>query len=321
MEAGPRTPSGALRTEPSSAKGRAHSCSRVARCRAVLIRSSKPVAADSRATGSWSGAAPQEGRGREGGTVSDSASVGTARTSPRSRGPGTVRSGHHAHEQGGPAVGRMTGGDPSLLRRINSAVVLHALRGTECATLTEITRVTGLSRPTVEGSWRGRSRQVWSWRWRPRRAPHGVRDGPRGGSGSGRRRATCWGWRSVRTACRRSSPTSTAAFSAPPRSPSSPPPPPTSGWSGCGPPSRTCCAGRACRGRRSGRSAWAVRASWRPTGRSGWARRCPSGRDWSSGSGCAGRSAARCWSRTTPTRRPWRSTGRARRPVRTTWST
>ncbi|MFI2669820.1 ROK family protein [Streptomyces albidoflavus] len=48
-------------------------------------------------------------------------------------------------------MGRMTGGDPSLLRRINSAVVLHALRGTECATLTEITRVTGLSRPTVEG--------------------------------------------------------------------------------------------------------------------------------------------------------------------------
>ncbi|MGW9674141.1 ROK family transcriptional regulator [Streptomyces koyangensis] len=48
-------------------------------------------------------------------------------------------------------MGRMTGGDPSLLRRINSAVVLHALRGNECATLTEITRVTGLSRPTVEG--------------------------------------------------------------------------------------------------------------------------------------------------------------------------
>lgn len=48
-------------------------------------------------------------------------------------------------------MARMTGGDPSLLRRINSAVVLHALRGTECATLTEITRVTGLSRPTVEG--------------------------------------------------------------------------------------------------------------------------------------------------------------------------
>jgi predicted NBD/HSP70 family sugar kinase len=48
-------------------------------------------------------------------------------------------------------VGRLTGGDPSLLRRINSAVVLHALRATDCATLTEITRVTGLSRPTVEG--------------------------------------------------------------------------------------------------------------------------------------------------------------------------
>jgi predicted NBD/HSP70 family sugar kinase len=30
-------------------------------------------------------------------------------------------------------------------------VVLHALRATDCATLTEITRVTGLSRPTVEG--------------------------------------------------------------------------------------------------------------------------------------------------------------------------
>ncbi|GGS49192.1 ROK family transcriptional regulator [Streptomyces griseoviridis] len=48
-------------------------------------------------------------------------------------------------------MGRLTGGDPSLLRRINSTVVLHALRATDCATLTEITRVTGLSRPTVEG--------------------------------------------------------------------------------------------------------------------------------------------------------------------------
>ncbi len=48
-------------------------------------------------------------------------------------------------------MGGLTGGDPSLLRRINSAVVLHALRATDCATLTEITRVTGLSRPTVEG--------------------------------------------------------------------------------------------------------------------------------------------------------------------------
>ena len=48
-------------------------------------------------------------------------------------------------------MGRLTGGDPSLLRRINSAVVLHALRAADRATLTEIARVTGLSRPTVEG--------------------------------------------------------------------------------------------------------------------------------------------------------------------------
>ncbi|WP_030777135.1 ROK family transcriptional regulator [Streptomyces sp. NRRL S-920] len=48
-------------------------------------------------------------------------------------------------------MGQLTGGDPSLLRRINSAVVLHALRATDLATLTEIARVTGLSRPTVEG--------------------------------------------------------------------------------------------------------------------------------------------------------------------------
>lgn len=48
-------------------------------------------------------------------------------------------------------MGQLTGGDPSLLRRINSAVVLHALRAADCSTLTEITRVTGLSRPTVEG--------------------------------------------------------------------------------------------------------------------------------------------------------------------------
>ncbi|GGY31435.1 ROK family protein [Streptomyces djakartensis] len=48
-------------------------------------------------------------------------------------------------------MGRLTGGDPSLLRRINSVVVLHALRATDVATLTEITGLTGLSRPTVEG--------------------------------------------------------------------------------------------------------------------------------------------------------------------------
>jgi predicted NBD/HSP70 family sugar kinase len=48
-------------------------------------------------------------------------------------------------------VARLTGGDPSLLRRINSAVVLHALRGAAALTLTDLSRVTGLSRPTVEG--------------------------------------------------------------------------------------------------------------------------------------------------------------------------
>ncbi|GAA4929032.1 ROK family transcriptional regulator [Streptomyces coeruleoprunus] len=48
-------------------------------------------------------------------------------------------------------MGRLTGGDPSLLRRINSAVVLHALRGGEARTLTDLSRLTGLSRPTVEG--------------------------------------------------------------------------------------------------------------------------------------------------------------------------
>ncbi len=48
-------------------------------------------------------------------------------------------------------MGRLTGGDPSLLRRINSAVVLHTLRGERPRTLTELVHATGLSRPTVEG--------------------------------------------------------------------------------------------------------------------------------------------------------------------------
>ncbi|GAA1189961.1 ROK family transcriptional regulator [Streptomyces hebeiensis] len=48
-------------------------------------------------------------------------------------------------------MGRLTGQDPSLLRRINSAVVLHTLRGAGSLTLTDLTRTTGLSRPTVEG--------------------------------------------------------------------------------------------------------------------------------------------------------------------------
>ncbi|MFD5731552.1 ROK family transcriptional regulator [Streptomyces sioyaensis] len=48
-------------------------------------------------------------------------------------------------------MGRLTGGDPSLLRRINSTVVLHALRAADSPTLTDLVQVTGLSRPTVEG--------------------------------------------------------------------------------------------------------------------------------------------------------------------------
>ncbi|GGR11450.1 ROK family protein [Streptomyces netropsis] len=51
-------------------------------------------------------------------------------------------------------MGRLTGGDPSLLRRINSAVVLHALRTaapSAAPTLTDLVKLTGLSRPTVEG--------------------------------------------------------------------------------------------------------------------------------------------------------------------------
>ncbi|ARQ71902.1 ROK family protein [Streptomyces marincola] len=45
-----------------------------------------------------------------------------------------------------------TGGGPSLLRRINSAAVLRALRaaGPPCS-LTDLARATGLSRPTLEG--------------------------------------------------------------------------------------------------------------------------------------------------------------------------
>jgi predicted NBD/HSP70 family sugar kinase len=48
-------------------------------------------------------------------------------------------------------LARLTGGDPSLLRRINSAVVLQTLRDSRAQTLTELVGGTGLSRPTVEG--------------------------------------------------------------------------------------------------------------------------------------------------------------------------
>ncbi|WP_030057997.1 ROK family protein [Streptomyces novaecaesareae] len=46
---------------------------------------------------------------------------------------------------------RLTGGDSSLLRRINAAVTLRALRDGHSVTLTQLVGETGLSRPTVEG--------------------------------------------------------------------------------------------------------------------------------------------------------------------------
>lgn len=46
---------------------------------------------------------------------------------------------------------RLTGGDSSLLRRINAAVTLRALRAGHAVTLTQLVGDTGLSRPTVEG--------------------------------------------------------------------------------------------------------------------------------------------------------------------------
>jgi predicted NBD/HSP70 family sugar kinase len=48
-------------------------------------------------------------------------------------------------------VDRLTGGDSSLLRRINSAVTLRSLRDGQALTLTQLVRDTGLSRPTGEG--------------------------------------------------------------------------------------------------------------------------------------------------------------------------
>ncbi|GAA2445710.1 ROK family protein [Streptomyces macrosporus] len=49
-------------------------------------------------------------------------------------------------------MGRLTGRDPSLLRRINSTVVLRALRAADGSpTLSDLAQATELSRPTVEG--------------------------------------------------------------------------------------------------------------------------------------------------------------------------
>ncbi|NJQ15196.1 ROK family transcriptional regulator [Streptomyces bohaiensis] len=49
-------------------------------------------------------------------------------------------------------MGKLTGGDPSLLRKINSSVVLRALRDAgDAPTLSDLVSATGLSRPTIEG--------------------------------------------------------------------------------------------------------------------------------------------------------------------------
>ena len=56
-------------------------------------------------------------------------------------------------------MGDLAGGEPSLLRRINSAVVLRALRDAAPArSLSDLARDTGLSRPTVEGVLEGLAR-------------------------------------------------------------------------------------------------------------------------------------------------------------------
>ncbi|WP_097231442.1 ROK family protein [Streptomyces zhaozhouensis] len=56
-------------------------------------------------------------------------------------------------------MGQLMGGDPSLLRKINQAAVLRALRaaGRGCS-LTDLAATTGLSRPTVEGVLEGLAR-------------------------------------------------------------------------------------------------------------------------------------------------------------------
>jgi predicted NBD/HSP70 family sugar kinase len=53
--------------------------------------------------------------------------------------------------KGSDLADRLIGGDSSLLRRINAAVTLRALREGQAVTLTQLVGDTGLSRPTVEG--------------------------------------------------------------------------------------------------------------------------------------------------------------------------
>ena len=75
-------------------------------------------------------------------------SVGSAHSTPRARAVARTAKGNALAD-------RLTGGDSSLLRRINAAVTLRALRTGHSVTLTQLVGETGLSRPTVEGAIEG----------------------------------------------------------------------------------------------------------------------------------------------------------------------
>lgn len=104
-------------------------------------------------------------------------------------------------------MGRLTGGDPSLLRRINSAVVLHALRAADSPTLTDLVQVTGLSRPTVEGVVEGLIETGLVVEAAAEGARRAARGGRPAGSGSVPRPGICWASRSDRTGSRPCCPT------------------------------------------------------------------------------------------------------------------
>ncbi|MFE2728105.1 ROK family transcriptional regulator [Kitasatospora sp. NPDC059327] len=55
----------------------------------------------------------------------------------------------------------VTGGDSSLLRRLNAAAVLRALHGAESLTLTQLVRSIGVARATVENALAGLVEQSW----------------------------------------------------------------------------------------------------------------------------------------------------------------
>ena len=215
-------------------------------------------------------------------------------------------------------MGRLTGGDPSLLRRINSAVVLHALRGARTPPRSPSCRRSRACPGRRSRAWsRGSSRPVW-W-WRPRR---GGRRPARQGRPARRFRfrAEAGHLLGIEIGPHRVS----ALLS-------------DLGGRVLGSAQRA--GGRVRRRRRTaGAGPHRGRRSAAPGGggaqhaaggrggqprhrgggrhRCGWARRCPAGRGCRSASGCGARSAARCWWRTTPTRPRWPSTGRARRPGR-----